>query len=283
MIIDGHAHTYPDQAALRIIQSFTEFHHMEPTAAVGKGTVSDLLSRMKDNNIDYTVIANFAPRKSIEKTNEWTLAICREYSALIPLVSVHPGMPANQVRLYFEAGAKGIKMHTGIQDFEPADSGLEHIYSLCENMNIPITFHCGETSRVHMNDYSEMSHILPVVEAHPGIPFILTHLAAGNPETVLEIARRYPNALFDTSITFTGEHCIYRIHDNTWEDDDQAAALFREIGCDRITFGTDYPFGNAGSDIRRLKRLNLSEREKQMILGENSAGIYKIKEIDTLS
>ena len=283
MIIDGHAHTYPDQAALRIIQSFTEFHHMEPTAAVGKGTVSDLLSRMQDNNIDYTVIANFAPRKSIEKTNEWTLAICREHSALIPLVSVHPGMPADQVRLYFEAGAKGIKMHTGIQDFEPSDSGLEHIYSLCENMNIPITFHCGETSRVHMNDYSEMSHILPVVEAHPGIPFILTHLAAGNPEAVLEIARRYPNALFDTSITFTGEHCIYRIHDNTWEDDDQAAALFREIGCDRITFGTDYPFGNAGSDIRRLKRLNLSEREKQMILGENSAGIYKIKEIDTLS
>ncbi|MBR6088797.1 MAG: hypothetical protein IKP86_02615 [Anaerolineaceae bacterium] len=38
--------------------------------------------------------------------------------------------------------------------------------------------------------------------------------------------------------------------------------------------------GNAGSDIRRLKRLNLTDEEKQMILGGNSAGIYQIEKTD---
>ena len=70
MIIDGHAHVYAEKSAAKIVSSFTELHHMEPTSSVGKGTVSDLLSRMEESCTDYTVLANFAPVKSVERTNE---------------------------------------------------------------------------------------------------------------------------------------------------------------------------------------------------------------------
>jgi len=39
MIIDGHAHVYAEKNAAKIVSSFTELHHMEPTSSVGKGTV----------------------------------------------------------------------------------------------------------------------------------------------------------------------------------------------------------------------------------------------------
>lgn len=69
MIIDGHAHIYAEKSAKKIITSFTQLHHMEPTASVGAGTAADLFSRMEASHIDYTVLANFAPVKSVERTN----------------------------------------------------------------------------------------------------------------------------------------------------------------------------------------------------------------------
>lgn len=274
MIIDGHAHTYPDHAASRVVQTFLEFHHMEPTESVGKGTVDDLKTKMRTSGTDYTVLANFAPFKSLRRTNEWTLSVSRASRGLIPLVSVYPGMEIQEVREYFSKGAKGIKMHTGIQNFEPDDPGLSEIYSFCAEHRIPITFHCGETSRVHMNEYAEMSHILPVVRRYGTIPFVLTHLAAGEPETVIKTAQECPNALFDTSITMTGEHCIHRIHNDFWEDDKKTADLIRKTGAERFAFGSDYPFGNPESDIRRIRNLDLSDEEKEKILGLNTYRLY---------
>ena len=75
MIIDGHAHVYAKKSAAKIVSSFTELHHMEPTSSVVKGTVSDLLSRMEESCTDYTVLANFAPVKSVERTNNIPIRI----------------------------------------------------------------------------------------------------------------------------------------------------------------------------------------------------------------
>lgn len=104
-----------------------------------------------------------------------------------------------------------------------------------------------------------------------GITFVLTHLASGVHEQTLEIADRFSNVIFDTSIAFTGEHCIYRIHDDFWEDDENAVKAFREIGFDRIAFGSDYPLANPASDIIALP---ISEEEKELILGKNSYKLY---------
>ena len=138
--------------------------------------------------------------------------------------------------------------------------------------------HCGETSRVHLNEYTDANNILPVVKMFPGIRFVLTHLVAGVHEEVLKIADLYPNVIFDTSIAFTGEHCIHRIHDNYWENDENAAEAFRQIGFDRVAFGSDYPFGNPASDINRIKKLPINENEKKLILGVNTARLYFINE-----
>lgn len=274
MIIDGHAHIYPENNADKIVRSFTDLHNMEPTASVGKGTIGDLYAKMQAAETNYTVLANFAPVRSVDKVNEWTLSIADSYEGIIPLISVYPYMELISLEKFFEAGAKGVKMHNGIQDFDPSDKGLAHIYEYCEENGIPITFHCGETSRVHMNEYTDISHIIPVVKKYKHIPFVLTHLAAGDPDTVFSIAEECPNVTFDTSITMTGEKCIYRIHDNYWEDDNNVTDAFRKIGCHRVAFGSDYPFGNPINDIKRICSLDLTEEEKEQILGKNSYKLY---------
>ncbi|MBR0086596.1 MAG: amidohydrolase family protein [Lachnospiraceae bacterium] len=249
MIIDGHAHVYAEKNAERIISSFTDLHHMEPTPSLGKGTVPDLIEKMEAGNTDYTVLANFGPVKSVDRINEWTLAAAENFRRFIPLVSVYPGIEIKKLAGWFRRGAKGIKMHNGIQNFAPDDPGLRPVYAFCERYGIPITFHCGETSRVHLNEYTDIPCLMKAAEQYPGIPFVMTHLMAGDPETVYRAAETCPNIIFDTSITVTGERCIHRIHDDFWESDENTVRAFRKIGCRRIAFGSDYPFGNPVRDI----------------------------------
>ena len=66
MIIDGHAHIYPENNADKIVRSFTDLHNMEPTASVGKGTIGDLYAKMQAAGTNYTVLANFAPVRSVQ-------------------------------------------------------------------------------------------------------------------------------------------------------------------------------------------------------------------------
>ena len=107
-----------------------------------------------------------------------------------------------------------------------------------------------EVARMQIAVKKEMNEI--IVKRYPGIPFVMTHMAAGDPETVFRVAEECPNIIFDTSITMTGERCIYRIHDDFWESDENVVAAFRRIGCRRISFGSDYPFGNPSGDIQRI-------------------------------
>jgi predicted TIM-barrel fold metal-dependent hydrolase len=129
---------------------------------------------------------------------------------------------------------------------------------------------------VHVNDFADISHIYPVLETYQDVPFLLTHMAEGKLDDIYRIAESFNNVYFDTSITVTGEHCIKRIHDDYWEDNHNTAKTFLDIGCNRITFGSDYPFGNPGSDITRIFSLEISDDDKSNILGRNTLNIYKI-------
>lgn len=275
-VVDGHAHTYMDNLAEKIISTFTDLHRMEPTASLGKGTFGDLAHTMKANGIDLTVTANFGPVKAVDKINSWNLSKADELGCIIPLVSVYPGMTAEALESLVVMGAKGVKMHNGIQEFDACDPGLDDVYEVCARLGLPVTLHCGEVSRHHLNELTDEYHIEDTVNSHPEVRFVITHLAGSDPDTVFHLASSYSNIIFDTSIAFTGEHCIHRIHDDFWEDDSNAAEAFRRIGCGRVAFGSDYPYGNPISDVRRILRLDLTDDEKAMILGRNTMELYGV-------
>ena len=273
-IIDGHAHTYMDDLAERIITSFTALHMMEPSPSIGKGTYDDLAGSMRSNGLDMTVTANFGPVKAGDRINAWTLDESKRRGCIIPLVSVYPDMSADALEALVAKGAKGIKMHNGIQEYDACDPGLDDVYEVCSRLKLPVTLHCGEVSRHHLNDLTDEPHMEDAVRTHPDVRFVITHLAGGDPDTVFHLASRYRNIIFDTSIAFTDEHCIHRIHDDFWEDDSNAAKAFRKVGCDRVAFGSDYPYGNPISDVRRILSMDLTDEEKSLILGRNTLRLY---------
>ena len=57
---------------------------------------------------------------------------------------------------------------------------------------------------------------------------------------------------------------------------DEAVDMIRTIGVGRILFGSDYPWINPKEDIEHVKSLNISEDDKDLILGGNAVRLFDL-------
>lgn len=280
IIVDGHTHTYPTyDKAIKILKAFTAFHKMEPTH-MGTGIIKEVVSNMQKGCIDYTILANFAPVKVLHQNNIWTITMAKKHTQLVPLISIHPEMEGNilsHLKQYIALGAKGVKIHPSAQGFLPNDYRLQSVYEYCSEIAFPIVFHCGLTSEVRINNYSDLEMLMPVIDEYQNIPIILGHMAEGKVGDVLWLSKVYRNVYFDTSIAISGLLCIKRVHDDCWQDDNIVIDIINKIGANRIIFGSDYPFGCPIHDIKRFMDMSLINEDKRLILGDNSMRVFNIR------
>lgn len=279
-IVDGHVHTFSSESVSeKIISSFNRLYDIT-FENPGNGTIEDVLANMEDSGIDNTIMANFAPPRILDANNRWNLEMAELHSSLTALVSFHPEMEGCVPRLleeYVEMGARGIKLHPMAQNFSPAHEGMHELYESCAELGFPIVFHCGRVSNARVNDFADLDSILPVVEEYDRIPFVLTHMADGNVDNVLRLAKDHPHVYFDTSIVITGFPPIQQVNEPSWLNDGEVADILREIGAERVVFGSDYPWGSPSHDLERILGLPLDWADKQKILGGNAVKLFRLE------
>ena len=254
-----------------------------PFKNTGKGTPEDLNNGMEKNGIDYSIIANFSSPKHLDDNNRWTLSSSAENKGFVPLISFHPAMPQLNKALideYCRMGAKGIKLHPMAQEFDPFDEILFPFYEYSGEKQLPVVFHCGRVANARINNFADTERILPVVEKFSATTFVLTHMVDGNEKDIIDIASRYKNVFFDTSIVISGYEPLLQHNLPSWRDDDKCINVFRRAGTERFLFGSDYPWGEPGMDLQRFISMDLSNAEKKQICGANAAILFKIN-IDT--
>jgi uncharacterized protein len=96
----------------------------------------------------------------------------------------------------------------------------------------------------------------------------LAHMGSGAEAEVARLTAVYPNLYCDTSMW------LDRIDQPGGPTGVQAAKVFREIGTDRILFGTNYPIMDPGEFVSIIQRMPLTENERRQILVENFARAY---------
>jgi hypothetical protein len=74
----------------------------------------------------------------------------------------------------------------------------------------------------------------------------------------------FPNAYLDTSGAISGIANPFAI------PDDEAMAMIRRVGSDRVLFGSDWPWHHPIKDAQRIDRLPLGAEEKRLIFYENA-------------
>ena len=58
---------------------------------------------------------------------------------------------------------------------------------------------------------------------------------------------------------------------------EQAVALIRKFGADKVFWGTDYPAWGHEDEIELFEKLELTEAEREMILFKNAAEFLHIE------
>jgi predicted TIM-barrel fold metal-dependent hydrolase len=299
-IIDAHVHTYRSRDIGR--QAMMGAGHTDYG-----GTVDELLALMTRAGIQKAVMVNMTPvvemadaalaklpadlspaqraqaeddilRQMIgrlQRRNDWTCEVARQHPQLVAFISLDPSMSEQElvaeIDLRREQGADGIKLHPANQRFYPNDRRLWPVYDRAQELGLPIIFHSGTFPlSAQTTDYAHPKHFPDVLAAFPRLTAVMAHLAFGDFAACADLARAYPNVFFDCCGVINGTEKQPAL------SDEEAAAAMRQVGAERVMFGSDYPWYDPVLDAARVQRLPLTDAEKQAVLHDNAQRILAL-------
>ncbi|MBN1255052.1 MAG: amidohydrolase family protein [Deltaproteobacteria bacterium] len=230
---------------MEIIDSHT---HWGPSVTMGtEVTTAELLGQAEQSGVGRIVIFPF-PSQAIadEGINEDVLEEARKDKTFIPYYYI----PEDLRPIPKEKGFYGGKWHwtRGVQDCSSNytvldDSGLHGFIEASEEIDLPIVF---EEELAFTKTFVEMTKTFKIIIPHLG-------LLGGNPLDFLEAFKGRDNCYFDTALA--GQETILR--------------FVKEIGPERILFGSDIPFGTMKNELNKVLSLPIGDEEKELILSKN--------------
>ncbi|MDR0670989.1 MAG: amidohydrolase [Oscillospiraceae bacterium] len=256
MVVDFHAHIYPDKVAGKAVESVAKFYTITVRC---DGTAEDLLARGRQGGVDRFVILPVAGVPAqVESINNFTAEICLANPQLIGFGTLHQEMehPEDEIARILSLGLRGIKLHPDMQMFHIDDEGMYEIYDMIQG-RLPLLLHCGD----YRYTYSHPARLAKVLDLFPKLTVIAAHFGGWS---LFDLAREYlgnRSCYLDvsSSIMFLGQQ--------------RAAELIRLYGAERILFGSDYPMWDPGEEKQRVDAMGLSDRELELIYEKNALDI----------
>ena len=124
MIIDAHTHIFPDDQAEVFLKNTAEMFNVK---TYGLATESDLILKMDENQISYSVIHMVAPYPSgVAETNTWLINLTQP--RFIKFGTVHPRFKGfkDEIKRLKDNNICGVKFQPDIQRFFPDDKSLTY-------------------------------------------------------------------------------------------------------------------------------------------------------------
>ena len=260
-IIDAHCHVYPDKIAVRAVAETGAFYGV--TENHFDGTVSLLLRLSAEAGVDHYIVQSVAtsPRQ-VRSINEFIARTEKESGGVFTgLGTLHPDSEDQRadVRHLYELGLHGVKLHPDIQGFPLDGEKSLEICALCEEFGLPLLLHTGDKRY----DYSNPNRLIPVLDRFKRLTVIGAHLGGWSiwKEASAQLKGR-DNLWFDCSSTFW------------WIGPEAAKEIIRDLGTDRVLFGTDYPMWEPKKEVDTFFSMGLTEQENRQILSENAKRVF---------
>ena len=152
-----------------------------------------------------------------------------------------------------DAKVAGALLLPGPCSFSPDEWCAGSLYSLLEDMRMPlfIKMNAGDI------DFNMLSKILA---NHPRLPVILRNVSYQADHMLYPLMNAHANIFVET--------CGYKTFDGI-------GALCKEFGCERLIFGSNYPYESPGSAIAQLLLSDLPPDDIAMLAGKNMLNIVE--------
>lgn len=260
MIIDFHAHLYPEKIAEKASKAIGDFYDA-PMAY--KGLSSELLaSGSKIGVTKYLVHSAASTPKQVQTINDFIKSEVDAHSEFVGYGTIHPDYEdfENELKRVKDMGLKGVKVHCDFQHFQIDTEKMDPIYETLISLNLPILIHAGD----ERYDYDGPKRIRKVLDKFPKLTLIGAHFGG---YTEWDDAMKYlvgQNVYFDTSSTL-------------WKLPlEKANAMIKAHGAEHFFFGSDFPMWDHEFEFARFNKLDLTSKERDLILYKNAQKFLEI-------
>lgn len=164
MIIDAHAHIYPEKIADKATRAIGEFYDIK--MEMPEGTSEKLIEEGKAAGITRFIVHSVATKAAqVLAINDFIIDECRKHSEFIGFMTLHEDLSEeeinSEVKRCVAAGIKGIKLHPDFQKFYIDGENAEKMYIATEGL-LPILFHTGDDRF----DFSAPSRLAAIAKKH---------------------------------------------------------------------------------------------------------------------
>ncbi|MFX1298717.1 MAG: amidohydrolase family protein [Promethearchaeota archaeon] len=198
--------------------------------------------------------------------NNFTLRTANIFpDRIIPFINISPKSSPKKLEKKFQqfkgTNWMGVKFAPHFQHFHVKvhREGIERIYNWVQESKRIVLFHTGS--------HSEIDDIFEIAKNYPDVPTILGHSGLSPQiDNAINAARQATNIFLETS----GQPYIYKIQD---------ALKDKEIGPERILYGSDFPTLHPFVEQERILSLNASVEVKRLIFSRNIENLIKTRKI----
>ena len=282
MIIDFHTHTFPSKISKKVVDKLGQASASMPHT---DGSVEGLLKSMEKSGVDKSInLPVMTSAEQVEKVNSSFMKSMEEYEShgIITFGGMHPEYTnyKEELQRIKNNGMKGVKLHPAYQNVDLDDIRMMRIIDKASELGLIVTIHAGIDIGIYDKNYSSVEQILKVInEVHPE-KFVLAHMGNWADWKDVEYYLAGAPVWMDTAFTYgkiepypdstpTPYTCVLA--------DDDLVRLTRKHGVDKVLFATDSPWKDQKDYIDRMTKMDFTDEEKKMILGENAMHFLNLK------
>jgi uncharacterized protein len=261
VIIDSHAHVWPDHIARQIVAGTPA--GLPP---LYDGTADGLLRTMDAAGIDMACALGVAVRgATVQRTNDFIGSLDR--SRFVPFGTVHPdlGIEENLGSLA-DNGIRAVKFHPNFQEASLSDPRVVDLMcALAERETVVLT-HAGRGDDDAATERGAPAKIAALVAAVPDLTLIACHF--GGYHRLSEAERHV-----------IGQRLIL---ETSWPpavnelEPQRVRSIVLAHGTGRVVFGSDWPMARPATEIETVRSWVLSPEVEAAILGGTLAALLGI-------
>lgn len=228
-------------------------------------TIPNLLAEMDRLGIRRAVVhaVDVGFGEDDDPTGDWLDAVeaAGAGDRVIVFGSVHPERAdaAARIAAWKQRGIRGLKVHPTMQRIAPDDPACQVLYQACSELGLPVFFHCGRTGIEPelVQPFAEGERYFQPVGDFPDVTFVLGHSGAVlDWQAAMDLAKERRNVLMD----------LHGQGISTIE------TMIRELGPERLMFGTDWPFYPEAAMLARVLHVTRADAGVRRQVLETTAG-----------
>lgn len=265
MIIDFHAHIFPDRIAVQAIERLEKSGNIK---AATDGTLTGLFETMKHCGVDLSVILPVATKPTqFVNIQSFAKSINEQYpEKLLSFGGIHPDCVnyRKELNTIADLGFKGIKLHPDYQGVMIDDIRFLRIMDYACELGLIILTHAGIDISLPDSVHCPPKKVRKVLDEIKPDKMVLAHMGGwGQWDEVYEYLAG-ENVFMDTAFIYD------------YMSKEQFLKILEKHGSDKILFGSDTPWSDLERGISWIRELALPKCEEENILSGNAKRLLGI-------